>query len=242
MKKLFLYITVVAFTAVGCNNDLATEGISRITYFPEFVMEGGDLYFIEEGEPFTDPGVIALEGGEEIPFTTTYIGRYSGYTGTTIGAAADEYRLTYSAVNKDGFTATENRNIFAVNTGDFVSSIEGTYTATSVRVSGEAYEDVFMMVREVSPNVFEISCSLGGFYSDGRALGDGYLVLGGRITLTDLPNGAFTYTPQVERADGIVLNMSEMEIDTDAKTISFRITTGEFANGDWTITLTQLQP
>ena len=205
-------------------------------------MEGGDLYFIDEGEPFTDPGVVALEGGEEIPFTTTYTGRYSGYTGTTIGTGADEYSLVYSAVNKDGFTATDGRTIFAVNTGNFVNSIEGTYLATSVRVSGEAYEDIKVMVREVSANVFEISCSLGGFYSDGRDLGDAYLVLGGRITLTDLPNGGFTYTPVVERADGIALNMSEMEIDTDARTIKFRITTGEFANGDWTVTLTQLQP
>lgn len=242
MKKLFIYISVAASLLAGCNRDLESEGISRTTYFPEFILEGEDFYFIEEGEPFTDPGVTALEGGEEIPFTSTFIGRYTGYTGTTIGTAADQYNLTYAAVNKDGFTATATRTIVAVNTGDFVTSLEGAYSGKSVRISGEAYDDVLILVTEVAPKVFEISCSLAGFYSDGRALGDGYLVLGGRITVNELSSDDYTYTPTVERADGIVLDMSDMEIDTEAKTISFKITTDEFANGDWTITLTQLQP
>jgi hypothetical protein len=233
---------MVVAALVGCNNDLETEGISRTTYFPEFVMEGDDFYIIPEGEDFTDPGVTVLEQGEPIDFTTTFVGRYSGYTGSTIGEAPDQYFVTYNAVNRDGFAASASRTVVSVNTGDFVNSIEGVYRASTVRISGEAYEDLLVLITEVEPGVFEVTDALGGFYTDGRALGDDYLTVGLQIAVNDLSSDDFTYNSDVTRLDGTALQVSDMTIDPDTKTISFRTTTGEFANGDWTITLTQIQP
>lgn len=89
MKKLLIYTICVAATLMGCN-DLESEGLSRITYFPEFVIEGDDFYLIDEGVNFTEPGIAVLEQGTAIPFTATYNGRYTGYSGTTIGTDPDQ--------------------------------------------------------------------------------------------------------------------------------------------------------
>lgn len=242
MKKIYIIIALAAVITIGCNSNLETEGISRITYFPDFIVEGEDINVIDVDEAFTEPEVTVLEQGSEIPFTAVYTGRYTGYEGTTIGSELDEYTLTYEAVNRDGFEASRSITIARINTGNFVNSIEGAYLATSVRVNDEAYENLMVLVVEVAPNVFEVTDALGGFYSDGRALGDGYLVEGLEISINDLSAGDFSYEADVQRVDEIPMTVSEMEIDADTKTISFRLTTGEFADGDWNITLTQIQP
>lgn len=242
MKKFLMYITVAA-SLVACNNDLETEGVSRTTYFPEFVMEGSDFIIVDDAAAYSEPGIEVLEQGSPIDFTTTYTGRYSGYSGTTIGTDDDEYTVTYAAVNRDGFAAAATRTVVVTGTGDFETSIEGLYSAETVRISGEAYdENIFVMVTEVSPGVFAVTDALGGFYSDGRALGDDYLVLGLEIAVNDLATNDFTYTSDVERADGIAMEVSELSIDPETRTISFHTSAPSLASGDWDITLTQIQP
>lgn len=241
MKKILLYMTVAASVLIGCNNDLETEGISRTTYFPEFVLEGGDFYLIGEGDPFEDPGITVLEQGSEIPYTATYTGRYSGFSGSAIGTEPDQYLLTYNAVNKDGFAASESRTIAAVNTGDLVTSIEGAYSADPVRINGVSYSPNLVLIWEVEPNVYEISCSVGGFYADGRGDGDGSLSRGGTITVNNLANNDFTFTPgYIENFDSEV-GITSMTVNPATKTITF-VAEGDFANGKWNVTMTQIQP
>jgi hypothetical protein len=242
MKKLFIYMTLVTATfLVGCNNDLETEGISRITYFPEFIVEGEDFYLIDEGDPFSDPGIAVLEQGAAIPFTATYVGRYTGYSGTTIGTDPDQYLLTYNAVNQDGFSASASRTIAAVNTGDLVNSIEGAYLSNAVRINGVSYAPVVVLIWEVAPNVYEISCSAGGFYADGRGDGDLSLASGGTITVNNLAANDFTFTPGYIPNFDSEVGITSMTVDPVTKTITF-VSTGDFANGTWNVTMTQIQP
>jgi Domain of unknown function (DUF5012) len=241
MKKLFIYTTLAAVSLMGCNLDLETEGISRITYFPEFVMEGEDFYLIDEGDPFVDPGIEVLEQGTAIPFTSTFRGRYTGYSGSTIGTDPDQYNLTYDAVNKDGFAASESRTIVAVNTGDLVTSIEGAYTSNPVRINGVSYAPSVVMIWKVAPNVYEISCSVGGFYADGRGDGDLSLSRGGTITINNIATNDFTFTTgYIENFDSDV-GITSMTINPATKTITF-VAKGDFANGLWNVTMTQIQP
>ena len=226
---------------VGCNNDLETEGISRITYFPEFELEGEDFYFLNEGESFVDPGITVFEQGTEIPFTSTFNGRYSGYSGSAIGTDPDQYTLTYNAVNRDGFAASASRTIIAINTGDLVTSIEGAYLSDPVRINGVSYEPSIVLIWEVEPNVYEISCSVGGFYADGRGDGDASLSKGGKITVNNLASNDFTFTPgYIENFDSEV-GITSMTVDPATKTITF-VAEGDFANGKWNVTMTQIQP
>jgi hypothetical protein len=241
MKKAFIYTTLAAVTLMGCNLDLESEGISRITYFPEFVMEGEDFYIIDEGEPFVDPGIEVLEQGTPIPFTSTFRGRYSGYSGSTIGTDADQYNLTYDAVNKDGFAASESRTIVSVTTGNLVNSIEGLYSSDPVRINGVSYDPSLVMIWKVAPNVYEISCSVGGFYADGRGDGDASLSRGGTITINNIATNDFTFTTgYIENFDSDV-GITSMTVDAATKTITF-VSEGAFANGLWNVTMTQVQP
>jgi len=241
MKKAFIYTTLAALTLMGCNLDLETEGISRITYFPEFVMEGEDFYIIDEGDPFVDPGIQVLEQGTPIPFTSTFRGRYRGYSGSTIGTDADQYSLTYDAVNKDGFAASESRTIISVTTGNLVTSIEGLYSSDPVRITGVSYDPSLVMIWKVAPNVYEISCSVGGFYADGRGDGDISLAYGGTITVNNLATNDFTFTPAFIDNFGVVVGITSMTVNAATKTITF-VAEGDFANGFWNVTMTQIQP
>jgi len=241
MKKLLLYTTLVALTLVGCNPDLESEGISRITYFPEFILEGEDFYIIDEGDPFVEPGISVLEQGSEIPFTSTFVGRYTGYSGSTIGTDADQYNLTYDAVNKDGFAASESRTIAEVNTGDLLTSIEGAYSADPVRINGVSYHPNLVLIWKTAPNVYEISCSVAGFYADGRGDGDASLARGGTITVNNLATNNFTFTTAFIEGFGVSVAITSMTVDPTTKTITF-VAEGAFANGKWNVTMNQIQP
>jgi hypothetical protein len=241
MKKLLMYITLAAAVFTSCNNDLETEGISRITYFPEFVMEGEDFYLIDEGVGFTDPGIKVLEQGEEIPFTVSYTGRYTGYSGTTIGTDPDEYSLNYSAVNQDGFAASQSRKIIVVHTGDLVTDISGAYISDPLRVNGVSYEPSIVMIWKIAPDVYEISCSVGGFYSDGRGDGDINRAKGGTITVNNLATNSFTFTPGHSDGFDSDITVTSLTVHPDTKTIDMT-SFGDFTNGSWTNTLIQIQP
>lgn len=225
----------------GCNRDLESEGISTITYFPEFVLEGDDFYLIDEGSDFVEPGITVLEQGAEIPYTATYRGRYTGYSGNTIGTAPDQYNLSYNAVNRDGFTATASRTIAEVTTGDLVNSIEGAYSSNPVRITGLSYSPNLVLIWKIAPDVYEISCSVGGFYADGRGDGDGSLSRGGTITINNLATNDFTFTPGFIDNFGLNVGITSMTVDAATKTISF-VAQGNFANGTWNVTMTQIQP
>jgi hypothetical protein len=240
-KAIYSIILFVAFALTACNLDLATEDISTITYYPEFILEGDDFYLIAEGEDFVEPGITVLEQGEEIPYSATYRGRYNGYVGPTIGTDPDQYVLTYSATNRDGFAGTASRTIVAVNTGDLTTSIEGAYSSNPVRITGVSYAPSVVMIWEVAPNVYEISCSVGGFYADGRGDGDGSLSKGGTITVNNLATNDFTFTPGFIDNFGLDVGITSMTVDPATKTITF-VAEGAFANGFWNVTLTQLAP
>jgi hypothetical protein len=59
------------------------------------------------GGTFTDPGIIATEGGADIPYTTD---------GSVNTGEVGVYDLTYTAVNKDGFPASLTRTVIIYST------------------------------------------------------------------------------------------------------------------------------
>lgn len=103
-----------------------TVGISKITYFPILTKTGGDYIIVEAGGTYTEPGVIAKEGSADLTVTTS---------GKVDASTPGVYFLTYSAVNKDGFSASANRTVVVYSTdataaandlsGDYVRSANG---------------------------------------------------------------------------------------------------------------------
>ncbi len=93
---------------------------SEVTIFPSFEIEE-PYQIIQTGSSFTDSGVKALAGTDELAFTTS---------GTVNTATPGVYRLDYSATNADGFDGTAFRYVTVLDDPDFVktSDLSGSYT------------------------------------------------------------------------------------------------------------------
>ncbi|MGH2646398.1 MAG: DUF5011 domain-containing protein [Ginsengibacter sp.] len=131
MKKRysFFLITLMLMAIVSsCKKDTIVSndnmvGISKVTYYPNFEITGDENISIVVGTAYTDPGVKATAGGAEIPVTTT-----GSVDGSTVGV----YILTYTATNKDGFSASATRNVFVIPSAEVPGlDLSGTYMTTN---------------------------------------------------------------------------------------------------------------
>ena len=237
---------LVAFTACTDTDDIAP--LSRVTYFPDFILEGEPSYDIACGEQFTLPGTRVEEEGVEIDFTTEITGRFFDVTdgGTRVNTEIpDVYSVTYSAVNADGFPGSSARrvNIQPCN-GDLVTSIEGSYKATVLRggVFSEQYQDLQpIIIADLGDDVYGISHAIGGYYDIGRGIGAGYASYGAKVKANDIPGNDFTAVGEgLFPIWGNIAQISNFTVDAAAKTISY-LGTGDFGNGEFTVNLTQIE-
>ena len=191
----------VAAVFSSCERDLETEGITKkITYYPVFELEGEEEIVIHAGDDFTLPGAVAKEQGNEIPVTTTISGTYFAGSVTAIDSElADIYNVNYSAVNQDGYSGSTARIVRVLPPpGDFVNSIEGTYTQTVVRTpaGGPAnadYTDVeYAYVAKIGPDTYQLSDGIGGYYEYGRGFGPAYAATGATLTANNIGGNDFT--------------------------------------------------
>jgi hypothetical protein len=132
MKKIFLLATgffVLAIIMSSCKKDVVQNdnqvGISKITYYAVLNM-AGSLYMADSvGIPFIDPGVTATANGISLPVTVS---------GTVDQTTPGVYVLTYSATNKDGYSAASLQRWVAVYSTDAsadTNNFSGNYTRTS---------------------------------------------------------------------------------------------------------------
>lgn len=145
MKRIIFITTIIScFFIASCNkvdiNNTADKvGISRVTNFATFKMNGNQYMAVVQGSSFTDPGTKAFEAGTEIPVTVS---------GTVNTGQVGLYVITYSATNKDGYSSSITRNVVVLpsheNPGvdlsgkyDYVGS--STYTATVTKVAEGTY-------------------------------------------------------------------------------------------------------
>ena len=104
IKGGFLWILVFLFS---CNKmtivDTPTQvGISTVTYYVVFTLKGPAVESIVVGTPYTDSGAKAEENGQPVQYTTD---------GTVDINTVGLYPITYSAVNKDGYSSSVTRYV-----------------------------------------------------------------------------------------------------------------------------------
>lgn len=207
----------------SCSSDYDTFGVSQVTNYPILQVLGDNPMLVQLGANFTDPGVNATESGLPIDFTTKYTGIYRGENSLNT-SIADKYVATYTAVNKDGFSASATRNIFVYKTGDFVNSIEGLYKSKVTRTPsqgsvGANTELKYVLIWKNSDNTYEVSDAIGGYYDIGRAYGATYAARGlkinyqsGQASVASQPNaGVGTF--------GGNLSINNLTVNSTNKTI-----------------------
>lgn len=146
MRIIKFFIGVVfLFAFVSCektediNNTEDKVGISRVTRFPVFNMEGARYISLVKGDVFTDPGVTAKEGETDLQVSIS---------GTVDVNTVGVYDLVYSATNKDGFSSTITRTVAVLPeaeqagvdiSGSYANVGAFTYTATIQKLAPGFY-------------------------------------------------------------------------------------------------------
>lgn len=133
MKKILIYMSFFSalFLFTSCEKDDSSD-ISDITEYATFTVTGPKYLYVNQGDPYQDPGVEALEGDATLEVTTT---------GDLDVDTPGVYQLTYSAVNSDGFPATVTRYVAVGNKAVATSrDLSGEYApANTVTKIGEGF-------------------------------------------------------------------------------------------------------
>jgi hypothetical protein len=122
IKGTFLWILFFLFS---CNKftvvDTPTQvGISTVTYYVVFTLNGPEVQSIVVGTPYTDPGAKAEENGQPVQYTTS-----GSVDINTVGF----YPITYTAVNKDGYSSSITRYVAVLaEAAQPGVDLTGTYT------------------------------------------------------------------------------------------------------------------
>jgi len=128
MKQISIFTLLLIFF-ISCNKNPINNtedkvGISKVTFFPTLTLKGSNPIVLTKGSTFTDPGITAKEGANDITYTTV---------GSVDVNTPGVYLLTYTAVNKDGFPASITRTVVIYQTDATASAndFSGNYARTS---------------------------------------------------------------------------------------------------------------
>lgn len=177
--------------------DEETDGVSFVTSYPTFELEGGSIISIVSGGSFTDPGVTATEDGKQLEVSV------SGQVDTSTPGL---YTLTYSATNSDGFDGTASRLIVVTaedvsgtdlsgtyqrgaTTTTFTKVVDGYYTSSNLWGDGNGVSGGFIHTGGTNILVPVQASKYGRFHGAGQLTGDGMSM---SFTLLDPPNTGIT--------------------------------------------------
>lgn len=230
MKRL-LYLGAIYFFAASlfssCEKE-TTKGLSTLRYYPAITLQGDAVITINEGDSYVDPGATAEQNGVALDVVTTVTSRYFGYSGSTIdNTQPDDYLINYTATNDEGYSATASRVVTVrPHQGDFVTTIDGVYTANVSRTPAQGTVDPNadlgpIMVIRVSGNTYVMTDGIGGYYVFGRDIGYSYLAPGATFTADMVNNVGIPGPAYTVNTFGGVVNMTNIVIDPVNKRITF---------------------
>lgn len=123
MKKIFYFL--LAIITVSCS-ETSTDNVSKVTYYPLMTLNGERTVILNQGDTYTELGAISMAGSKELPITIT---------GTVNTAIPNVYKLTYTSVNVDGFTATLTRAVVVLSTAPSTINLEGTFARNGTNLN-----------------------------------------------------------------------------------------------------------
>lgn len=247
MKKIIITSLLFAgafFTSCDSDHD-TTGGVSKITSYPIITVTGDNPYFVPQGTAYVDPGAVAMAGDTEVPVETTAVGKYRGST-TLDTNITDEYTVSYSAQNSDGFFGSATRKVIVYKTGDLINSIEGVYTCTIARngvTPSAAYQNIkYIYIWKNGDGTYQVSDAFGGWYEFGRGLGINYATPGGKIA-GDIATNNFTFpgNPLTNPGFGGVAAITDLVVNPATKTLVMTTSWSAAPGYIFVATLTQVQ-
>lgn len=179
MKKIIVLSFLVMVFLASCTQKDVIEndtqvGISKITHYITYTLNGGPTIVFPKGSAYVDPGYVALEGTKDV---TTKVTTKGTVDGNTVGL----YNLTYSAVNSDGYSSSAKRTVIIYDPSAPTTDLGGNYTSSVRRVlPARSFTGLSVSIEKLAPGFFYVSDFLGGFYDQGSSYkyGPGYAMTG----------------------------------------------------------------
>lgn len=244
MKKIFKALMILLLTiSVSCEKE-ETLGVSRITNYPIITLNGESTLLIDTNDTFTDPGAIAKEGEEEIETETSISkGTYFGQEFST--KTPDQYLITYSAENKDGFEGKASRTVWYYSSGDLNNSLEGIYISSAQRAPSftplARYTDLkYVLIRKTGADTYTLSHALGGYYDLGRKYGPRYSAGNGTIKVNSIADNDYTLTNATIPGWGLSIQIQDFKVDAANSMITYT-GVGTFGNGTFRVQLKKVE-
>ncbi len=193
--KLGVFLLSVLLS-VSCH-DITTEDITKVTYYVDIDLEGGDQYLLPVGTAYVEPGMTATENGEDVSSKVQISGTVDH---TKIGF----YDIEYSATNVDGFNKSVTRKVIVYDpsvtvdiSGDYAvdanlshrlqlnNSAVIKYSDMASMYGAGDYSTYVVKIEKIVPGIFSVTDFFGGYYSEGRAYAPAYAYeMAGYISLT----------------------------------------------------------
>jgi hypothetical protein len=149
IRCTFLWMLIFLFS---CNKytivDTPTQvGISTVTNYVVFTLNGPEVQSLVVGTAYTDPGAKAEANGQPVQYATS---------GTVDINTVGFYPITYSAVNKDGYSSSITRYVAVLaEAAQPGVNLTGTYTNVgSLALTAD--------ISLVAPGVFYTTNAWGG--------------------------------------------------------------------------------
>jgi hypothetical protein len=225
MKNILLSLLLVSsLVSLSSCRDIDSYDHSSITYYVTLKVTDGDM-LVPVGSKFTDPGVVATQGGKDVSSSVTK-------TGTVDASQLGIYTITYSAKNEQGYSSSATRTVCVYDPNNTTSDISGSYTLASgsYRLSGSTttpYSGYSVTITKKGQGIYYISDWLGGYYDKYNGYGSsyastGYFALNNDNTITLLKSSAITFS----NGSFNVSALSNATYNPSAKEISFVATFG----------------
>lgn len=125
MKKIIITILFACGLLSSCESD-TTSNVSKVTNYPVITINGENLMILNQGDAYTEEGAIAFEGETEIDVDT------KGSVNTLV---PNVYKISYSAINIDGFAASKTRTVIVLSTAPSTINLEGTFTRNGTNLN-----------------------------------------------------------------------------------------------------------
>lgn len=160
--------------SVSCEKE--SEGLSRITHYAEITLEGSSIVVVPLGSAYDEPGYSAVEGETDV---TDQVEVDTNLDTNQAGV----YKVTYRAVNPDGFASTNSRTVLVYDTTpSIIESGIHTVAEGSNRIWSDGtvvpFSGYEIVILQIEPGVFYISDFMGGYYDQRAGYGSDYAMSG----------------------------------------------------------------
>lgn len=100
------------------NYPKGTVGSSKIIYFPSIATKGDKTIYLKEGDSYGDSGAVAKLNGADVQYTTN---------GSADPTKPGIYNITYTAVNPQGYSASDWRTVVVIGNDVAGNDFSGQY-------------------------------------------------------------------------------------------------------------------